>query len=61
MARGAAGEEAVISIGQAAASPLQVWIQVQAPAGHLAITPEGYSRRKSGIAFGLDCKSMAKL
>ena len=39
MARGAAGAEAVMPIGQAAASLLQVWIQVQAPAGHLAITP----------------------
>ena len=25
---------------------VQVWVQIRAPAGHLAITPEGYSRRQ---------------
>ena len=25
---------------------VQVWVQVRAPAGHLTITPEGYSRRQ---------------
>ena len=28
---------------------VQVWAQVRAPAGHLAITPEGYSRRQSKV------------
>ena len=36
----------------------QVWVQVRAPAGHLAITPEGYSRRQSKV---LTAKSMAQL
>ena len=25
---------------------VQVWVQVQAPAGHLAVTPKGCSRRQ---------------
>ena len=37
---------------------VQVWVKVWAPAGHLAITPEGYSRRQSKV---LTAKSMAKL
>ena len=39
---------------------VQVWLQVQASAGHLAITPKGYSRlrRQSKV---LTAKSMAKL
>ena len=28
---------------------VQVWVEVPAPAGHLAITPEGYSRRPEGF------------
>ena len=28
---------------------VQVWVQVRAPAGHLAITPEGCSRRQSKV------------
>ena len=39
-------------------SRVQVWIQVQAPAGHLKITSEGYSRRQSQV---LTAKSMAEL
>ena len=37
---------------------VQVWVQVQAPACHLAITPEGYSRRQSKV---LTAKSIAEL
>ena len=37
---------------------VQVWVQVQAPAGHLAIPPKGYSRRELKI---LTAKSMAEL
>ena len=37
---------------------VQVWVQVQAPAGHLAFTPEGYSRRQSKV---LTPKSRAEL
>ena len=37
---------------------IQVWVQVWALAGHLAITPESYSRRQSKV---LTAKSMAKL
>ena len=37
---------------------VQVWVQVQAPACHLAITPEGYSRSYSN---GSKAKSMAEL
>ena len=37
---------------------VQVWVQVRAPAGQLAITPEGYSRRQSKV---LTPKSMAKV
>ena len=28
---------------------VQVWVQIRAPAGHLAITPEGYLRRQSKV------------
>ena len=35
---------------------VQVWAEVQAPACHLAITPEGYSRRQSNNQ-GFDSKS----
>ena len=35
-----------------------VWVQVWAPAGHLAIIPEDYSRRQSKV---LTAKSMAKV
>ena len=37
---------------------VQVWVQDQAPAGHLAITAKGQSRRQSKV---LTAKSMAKL
>ena len=37
---------------------VQVWVQIWAPACHLAIIPEGYSRRQSKV---LTAKSMAKL
>ena len=37
---------------------VQVWVQVRAPACHLAITPEGYSRRQSK---DLTAKSIAEL
>ena len=37
---------------------VQVWVRVRAPAGNLAIVPEGYSRIQSKV---LTAKSMAKL
>ena len=37
---------------------VQAWVQVRAPASHLAITPEGYSRRQLKV---LTAKSIAKL
>ena len=43
-------------------SRVQVWVQVEAPAGHLAFTPEGSSRGQSKVLSQLStAKSMAKL